>query len=79
MIIEESSLGPGPVVSELRDLSVEGPERVSSDQQGRALPSRQSKVRLEEVDRAVAVALRVGVMLLLGRLPALQTWLGVAV
>ena len=47
LIIEESSLGPGPVVSKLGDLGVEGPEGVSSDQQGRALPSRQTEVCLE--------------------------------
>ena len=47
LIIEESSLGPGPVVSKLGDLGVEGPEGVSSDQQGRALPSRQAEVCLE--------------------------------
>ena len=70
MIIEEGSLGPGPVVSELRYLRVEGPERVSSEQESRALPSSQSEVRLEEVRRVLAVTVRVGMVLRLGGLPA---------
>ena len=79
LIIEERGLSPGPIVFELRDLSIEGSKGMGSDQESRALPSCQSEVCLEEVRRHGTISLGVGVVLSLGRLPALQPWLGLAV
>ena len=57
--VEKRSLGPRPVVSELRDVGVEGPEGVSPDQKGRTLSACQPEVGLEEVRRHDSIALEV--------------------
>ena len=79
LVVEELSLCSGPVISELRDHGVEGSEGVSTEQESGAFSSRETKVSPEEICSGDSVTVRVGMSLSPLSLPALQSWLRLAV